>query len=119
MPNLVDLLVLCAASINGDTMPYLERAWNFFLRTYNSWVLAPRVHKVINGVFRDKFGPSFPGIERIAENMSLAFVNANEFFDLSKPISHKVINIGGIVEKKPKALTTVGPWINGKLGGRT
>ncbi|KAH7718626.1 Protein UGT-54 [Aphelenchoides avenae] len=98
--------ILCAASINGDTMPYLERAWNFFLRTYNSWVLAPRVHKVINGVFRDKFGPSFPGIERIAENMSLAFVNANEFFDLSKPISHKVINIGGIVEKKPKALTT-------------
>ncbi|KAH7673119.1 CRE-UGT-54 protein, partial [Aphelenchoides avenae] len=56
-------------------------------------------------LFRGEFGSDFPGIEKLVANLSLVFVNSNEFFDIAKPWSHKVITIGGIVDKKPKPLS--------------
>ncbi|KAL3091770.1 hypothetical protein niasHT_024352 [Heterodera trifolii] len=43
-------------------------------------------------------------MDEIARNISLLFVNTNEFFEFPRPISNKVINVGGMVEMGQKAL---------------
>jgi hypothetical protein len=45
------------------------------------------------------FGPEFPGLKELGRNVSLIFVNTSPFFSLARPISSKIIDIGGIVEK--------------------
>ncbi|KAI1712870.1 UDP-glucoronosyl and UDP-glucosyl transferase domain-containing protein [Ditylenchus destructor] len=46
----------------------------------------------------------FPPLNEIARNTSLIFSNANEVFEFPKPISNKVVYIGGIVKSKLKPL---------------
>ncbi|KAK6027769.1 hypothetical protein OSTOST_06201, partial [Ostertagia ostertagi] len=54
-------------------------------------------------VFRE-LDPSFPNVREIAANASLCFVNADEMFDLPRPIIHKAIYIGGLGINEPKPL---------------
>lgn len=46
---------------------------------------------------RAAFGKDFPSLEDVGKNVSLIFVNSNEFFEFARPLSHKVVHIGGIV----------------------
>ncbi|CAJ0588294.1 unnamed protein product [Cylicocyclus nassatus] len=64
---------------NGDTMSFWKRAYNMI-------------------------DPKFPHVREIAANASLCFVNADEMFDLPRPIIHKNIYIGGLGISEPKLL---------------
>ncbi|KAL3096234.1 hypothetical protein niasHT_021948 [Heterodera trifolii] len=55
-------------------------------------------------IVRRAFGEEFPKMDEISRNISLLFVNTNEFFEFPRPISNKVINVGGMVEMGQKAL---------------
>ncbi|KAH7718387.1 CRE-UGT-54 protein [Aphelenchoides avenae] len=92
-------------------MPFLERLWNFSHHVIG-WLTGKGLSRGIDRLYRQKYGADFPGVEQIVANVSLVFVNANPFFDLPRPISHKTVYIGGIVEKKPKPLSMVGKKTN-------
>uniref|UniRef100_A0A915EHN6 UDP-glucuronosyltransferase n=1 Tax=Ditylenchus dipsaci TaxID=166011 RepID=A0A915EHN6_9BILA len=53
------------------------------------------------------FGADFPSVKEINKNISLLFVNANEFFEFPHPIFNKVIYIGGIVQSKAKPIQSI------------
>ena len=65
-------------------------------------------------VFRQHVSPDFPNVRDIAANASLCFVNADEMFDLPRPIIHKNVYIGGLGVKKPQPLTDEFEKIMGK-----
>uniref|UniRef100_A0A914H0N5 glucuronosyltransferase n=1 Tax=Globodera rostochiensis TaxID=31243 RepID=A0A914H0N5_GLORO len=68
------------------------------LRTYSS-----RNH-IEEPIVRHAFGNDFPKMKEIARNISLIFVNSNQFFEFPRPISNKVINVGGMIEMAQKQL---------------
>lgn len=45
-------------------------------------------------------------------NSAFYFVNVDEHIDFPRPISHKIINIGGIGQVQPKPLEKVKPVDN-------
>lgn len=58
-------------------------------------------------IISEAFGRDFPTLKQLAKNISLVFVNSNEFFEFPRPISHKIVNIGGLVDSKAKKLEKV------------
>lgn len=100
------VLVMLTPTISGDDMSYWERTRNVGFRLLD-WYFGRQLTDQIDRMYRKKHGADFPCVQKIVANVSLAFVNANPFFDLPRPISHKTIYIGGIVEKKPKLLSSV------------
>ncbi|KAI1699019.1 UDP-glucoronosyl and UDP-glucosyl transferase domain-containing protein [Ditylenchus destructor] len=96
---------LWAPSINAPYMGFYERARNLFMDIYQfklMWWLHPKTEQ---DHFTRVYGQNFPSISDILKNVSLAFFNTNEFLDLPRPISNKIVYIGGVVEGKAKNLT--------------
>ncbi|KAI1706884.1 UDP-glucoronosyl and UDP-glucosyl transferase domain-containing protein [Ditylenchus destructor] len=91
-----------AASINGQRMNFWERVRNMY---YNMHDVIHSRHSVIvdlQQLFNREYGPDFPHLFSIMKNISLGFFNGNEFLELPRPISNKIIYIGGIVKSEPK-----------------
>ena len=88
-------------------MTFLQRASNFFIDLYMHFFYRDRSFEMIQPLFAKKFGPNFPGVKQLVRNVSLIFVNGNEFFEMPKPTSNKVVYIGGILESKTKGLDKV------------
>ncbi|KAH7680413.1 Protein UGT-54, partial [Aphelenchoides avenae] len=95
---------LFAATISGDDMTYRERVRNALIRSL-LWASGNKLVDKVDAMMREKHGNDFPGALDLIKNVSLAFVNANPFFDIPRPISHKTVHIGGVVEKTPKPLS--------------
>ncbi|KAK5972685.1 UDP-glucoronosyl and UDP-glucosyl transferase [Trichostrongylus colubriformis] len=87
---------------NGDTMNFWQRAYNIYM-----YIGAVLIHRkgtdMTTEVFR-RLDPTFPNVREIAANASLCFVNADEMFDLPRPIIHKTIYIGGLGMSAAKPL---------------
>ncbi|KAI1703964.1 UDP-glucoronosyl and UDP-glucosyl transferase domain-containing protein [Ditylenchus destructor] len=96
---------LWAPSINAPYMGFYERARNLFMNIYQFKLIWWQIPKTEQDHFTRVYGPNFPSINEILKNVSLAFFNTNEFLDLPKPISNKIVYIGGVVEGKAKNLT--------------
>uniref|UniRef100_A0A915DPM7 glucuronosyltransferase n=1 Tax=Ditylenchus dipsaci TaxID=166011 RepID=A0A915DPM7_9BILA len=98
---------LHASSINGLKMNFVERASNLYFDLYEYYFIRPLpLLSHLQPMFNDKFGKDFPELRKIMRNISLAFFNSYEFVDLPRPISNKVIYVGGIVaESQTKNLT--------------
>ncbi|CAI4229779.1 unnamed protein product [Auanema sp. JU1783] len=88
---------------NGDSMNFWDRLFNLYM-----YVGTLFVHRwgtdTTTEVFRRHVRPDFPNVREIAGNSSLCFVNADEMFDLPRPIIHKTIYVGGLGVKEPKPL---------------
>ena len=52
-------------------------------------------------IFNRLIDVNFPSVQAITRSVSLIFVNSNEFFELPRPISNKLIYIGGINNAEP------------------
>lgn len=98
---------MMAASLGGDRMSYRERARNLFWNLYDWYRTGSFNERMFDPIFRAKFGTDFPSVDRIFANVSLAFLNSNEFFDIARPTSHKIVYIGGIAQVEPKPLAKV------------
>lgn len=46
--------------------------------------------------FREIVARDFPNLREISAKSALCFVNNDEFFDLARPILHKIIYVGGL-----------------------
>uniref|UniRef100_A0A1I8BK73 UDP-glucuronosyltransferase n=1 Tax=Meloidogyne hapla TaxID=6305 RepID=A0A1I8BK73_MELHA len=51
-------------------------------------------------IIREEFGADFPNLRELVKNVSIMFFNSNPFLELTRPISNKIVNIGGLVEDK-------------------
>uniref|UniRef100_A0A914WXN7 glucuronosyltransferase n=1 Tax=Plectus sambesii TaxID=2011161 RepID=A0A914WXN7_9BILA len=87
-----------------DEMSYKERAMN--IMTSGIWRgMLNRVLDKENEIFRRYYGSDFPALDDLAKKTSLAFVNADEFFELPRPITHRIIYVGGIGVPKAEKLS--------------
>uniref|UniRef100_A0A0N5AEB0 glucuronosyltransferase n=1 Tax=Syphacia muris TaxID=451379 RepID=A0A0N5AEB0_9BILA len=95
--------VPAAISSLSDTMSYSERLKNVFMHLLTKYALLyvekPAAHKELF-----KLLPA--SVERgdLFARSSFYFVNAEEFLEFPRPISHKIIYIGGIAVAKPLPL---------------
>ncbi|KAI1700966.1 UDP-glucoronosyl and UDP-glucosyl transferase domain-containing protein [Ditylenchus destructor] len=96
---------IVAPAINGPRMTFFERAYNFFNNFYEEYYINTVCATHEDPMFKAAFGSDFPSLSDIQRNVSLIFVNTNQFYGLPRPISSKIIYIGGIVESKGKPLT--------------
>ncbi|KAH7716682.1 UGT-49 protein [Aphelenchoides avenae] len=94
---------MMAASLGGDRMSYRERARNLFWNFYDWYYTGSFNERMFDPIFRSRFGADFPSVDRIFANVSLTFLNSNEFFDIARPTLHKIIYIGGIALVEPKS----------------
>ncbi|KAH7702187.1 CRE-UGT-49 protein [Aphelenchoides avenae] len=98
-----------AGTASADRMSYCGRVRNLWLK-FVEWRAYAKQAADLDRLFRGEFGSDFPGIEKLVANLPMVFVNANEFFDIAKPWSHKVITIGGIIVKELRQLSEVCRW---------
>ncbi|KAK0416959.1 hypothetical protein QR680_012773 [Steinernema hermaphroditum] len=91
-------------TLRSDRMTYWERFLNFvegrvFIHYFSNYL--DRQYKIFYEAFGDAF-PVIPGLEK--EFTSVAFVNSLEMLEFARPISHKIIYIGGLGIAEPKPL---------------
>ncbi|KHN78140.1 Putative UDP-glucuronosyltransferase ugt-50 [Toxocara canis] len=91
--------------ISAPELSFLERLENFVSVTAMRIIHLPQMLMTENMMFRRLLGPNFPDLRLLARNASAAFINTLHIFDLPRPISSKVIFIGGISVKKPSTLS--------------
>uniref|UniRef100_A0A914WLI8 UDP-glucuronosyltransferase n=1 Tax=Plectus sambesii TaxID=2011161 RepID=A0A914WLI8_9BILA len=78
-----------------DEMSYKERAMNVI--TSGNWRgMQKQLLDRENEILHRYYGSDFPSLEDLAKKSALAFVNADEFFELPRPITHRIIYVGGI-----------------------
>ena len=70
----------------------------FYLESYDYLIMRPRQFGVHDHVFQRYFGSDFPPTVELLRNVSLFFVNSNEFLMVPHITSHKVVYIGGVLE---------------------
>ena len=93
-------------------MNFWERSLNFYNHFFD-WLLLDDIGiNAEESLISNVFGPEFPPLRQIASNISLVFVNSNQFLEFPRPISNKVVNIGGIVDARVEKLEEVGDWGN-------
>uniref|UniRef100_A0A7E4W5E2 UDP-glucuronosyltransferase n=1 Tax=Panagrellus redivivus TaxID=6233 RepID=A0A7E4W5E2_PANRE len=87
----------------GSTMSLFKRIENQW-----NWLIATLLHKYItynvNYYIRKLVYPNFPGIDALAADAAVVFVNNDEFLDFARPVLHKTIYIGGAGLPAPKPL---------------
>ncbi|KAL3084226.1 hypothetical protein niasHS_009714 [Heterodera schachtii] len=102
----------------GHKMNFVERFVNFVNDLYDWLYLNNLMASYEEPVIAEAFGQNFPALKQIIRNVSLLFTNSNQFFEMPRPISNKIINIGGIVEMKVKELEPgIKSIVDNSLGG--
>lgn len=96
---------MLSSSLDGPNKSFWERLIHFYIELFDYFVIGPTTYAGYDELFSTVFGPEFPKIAEIMRNVSLIFVNSNEFFALPRLTSHKVVNIGGVVEGRAERLT--------------
>ncbi|GMR60750.1 hypothetical protein PMAYCL1PPCAC_30945, partial [Pristionchus mayeri] len=56
---------------------------------------------MVEEIYRDRFGPSFPSLEEICSRAAYSLFNTEPLIDFAIPTLHRIINIGGIGAKQP------------------
>jgi hypothetical protein len=92
--------------------PFWTRLLNFYNEFYEWAFIDHLVDQSMEEIVKGTFGPDFPNSKELARNTSLFFVNSNPFFEFPRPISNKIIYIGGLGEENNKQvkLDTVRRW---------
>uniref|UniRef100_A0A1I8A407 glucuronosyltransferase n=1 Tax=Steinernema glaseri TaxID=37863 RepID=A0A1I8A407_9BILA len=88
------------APMSTPQLSYFERARNVF-QSYFFKFMSGRILNKMTSRFRTRFGDDFPDIRQIIQNVSFAFVNSLDAIELPRPITSKIINIGGINNRSP------------------
>uniref|UniRef100_A0A914X414 UDP-glucuronosyltransferase n=1 Tax=Plectus sambesii TaxID=2011161 RepID=A0A914X414_9BILA len=87
-----------------DEMSYQERVINVMIS--GVWLrMMNQLQDRENDIFRRYYGSDFPALDNLAKKTALAFVNAEEFFELPRPITHRIVYVGGIGIPEAKNLS--------------
>ncbi|VDM28014.1 unnamed protein product [Toxocara canis] len=85
-------------------MSFMERAFNFYL-----WLREIYFHRLETNLSTEKFrqlvDANFPHLRDIAAESALCFVYSDEFLDVTRPILHKTVYVGGFgISPQPSSL---------------
>ncbi|KAH7713766.1 Protein UGT-54 [Aphelenchoides avenae] len=86
-------------------MTLWERANNAFFTVWANYFY-DGLNQEQQRILTDKFGPDFPSLQRLINNISFHFVNSNHLLDLPQVITSKVVYVGGIVKSQRKELAS-------------
>ncbi|KAF7634163.1 UDPGT domain-containing protein [Meloidogyne graminicola] len=79
---------------------FTSRFINFYNEFYD-WIWMDNFcYRLQDPIIRKEFGNDFPNLRHLVKNVSLIFFNSNPFFEMPRPISNKVIYIGGLVDEQ-------------------
>ncbi|KAI1704787.1 UDP-glucoronosyl and UDP-glucosyl transferase domain-containing protein [Ditylenchus destructor] len=92
------------AFVEGMNANFFQRAVKFYYGIFEANYMSPTAVNLYETVVQSAFSKDFPTLKQIARNTSLIFVNINEMLDFPKPISNKIVYIGGIVRSEVKPL---------------
>ncbi|KAL7076530.1 hypothetical protein ACQ4LE_004820 [Meloidogyne hapla] len=76
---------------------FSNRLINFYNEFYDWIWMHDHWKRLQEPVIRAEFGADFPDLNELVKKSSLVFINSNPFFDMPRPISNKIIYIGGLV----------------------
>ncbi|GMT25245.1 hypothetical protein PFISCL1PPCAC_16541, partial [Pristionchus fissidentatus] len=81
--------------------------WSRLANIYANWIVHCRLYlrrHLMEELFRAKFGADFPSMQEISSHAAYTLVNSEPLIDYGCPTLNRVISIGGIGIKEPKAL---------------
>ncbi|KAL7076494.1 hypothetical protein ACQ4LE_004354, partial [Meloidogyne hapla] len=82
----------------GLESSFFNRFLNFYNEFYD-WVwMDDYILREEEAMIREEFGSDFPNLKQLTKNVSLVFFNSNPFFEMPRPISNKIVYIGGLVD---------------------
>ncbi len=99
--------ILAGFAATTDRMTYTERVGNLMKFLVSRLFVKTLIPSYLNSLYRNKFGNDFIDIAEKMSQSSFMFVNSNEYLEYPRPISHRIIYIGGIGLIEPKPLDKV------------
>ncbi|VDM44884.1 unnamed protein product [Toxocara canis] len=91
--------------INAPELTIWQRLQNFLHLTIVRKIFYPKILDAQNALFKRLVSADYPDLEMLARNAAIAFINTPQIVDIPKPISSKIIYIGGIAMRKPSTLS--------------
>jgi hypothetical protein len=101
------LNILAAFAATTDRMTYTERVGNLMSFLVTRLFMKTLIPRYLTTLYHNKFGNNFIDIAEKMSQSSFMFVNSNEYLEYPRPISHRIIYIGGIGLIEPKPLDKV------------
>uniref|UniRef100_A0A914E457 glucuronosyltransferase n=1 Tax=Acrobeloides nanus TaxID=290746 RepID=A0A914E457_9BILA len=92
-----------SSPISVPNLSYMDKAYNLY-QDYKLEKFPQNGAARTNKMLRNAFGEDFPDALEIIRKSSFVFINIPEILDQVKPISNKIVHIGGIALKEPKKL---------------
>lgn len=88
------ILLFLALTVGWSTerMTLIERFFNLF----NYFLYKHYIRNNFIGQTAEAFPPNMPHYLELMAQSAYVFVNVDEYLDFPRPISHKMINIGGV-----------------------
>lgn len=86
-------------------MGFADRAKSFYLVLLDVLVGRQMLSSQVDPLIRKYFGSDSPPLSEMMRNVSLQFVNSNEFFELPQLSSAKIIHVGGVIENKSEKMS--------------
>uniref|UniRef100_A0A914MXM1 glucuronosyltransferase n=1 Tax=Meloidogyne incognita TaxID=6306 RepID=A0A914MXM1_MELIC len=77
---------------------FSNRLINFYNEFYEWIWMHDHFKRLQDPIIRAEFGEDFPDLNELLKKSSLVFVNTNPFIDFPRPISNKIVYIGGLVQ---------------------
>lgn len=86
--------------IGAPTLTYGERISNFAYTCFGRLYGYPKFLTAQNNLFRRLVRTDFPDLRFLAQKAAIAFINTHQLLDIPRPISNKIVYIGGIAMKQ-------------------
>uniref|UniRef100_A0A1I8B7U0 glucuronosyltransferase n=1 Tax=Meloidogyne hapla TaxID=6305 RepID=A0A1I8B7U0_MELHA len=98
IPNFPSFMPNVMTPLKGLESSFISRFVNFYNEMYD-WLWMDDIgYRMQEPIIREEFGPDFPDLKELMRNVPLTFFNSNPFLEMPRPISNKVVYIGGLVD---------------------
>ncbi|VDK31232.1 unnamed protein product [Gongylonema pulchrum] len=81
-------------------LSFSQRIYNMINKIYTLYAFFPKMYNSQNALFKRMVREDFPDLRHLAQQASVAFVNTLPNIGIARPISSKIVFIGGIVKKQ-------------------
>uniref|UniRef100_A0A0M3I447 UDP-glucuronosyltransferase n=1 Tax=Ascaris lumbricoides TaxID=6252 RepID=A0A0M3I447_ASCLU len=93
------------AFTDAPQLSALHRLQNFIYTVLARNTYYRKMLAVQNSAFKEIVGEDFPDLAVLARNAAIAFINVPQIVAIPRPISGKIVFVGGIAMKKPSNLS--------------
>uniref|UniRef100_A0A914ZTC1 UDP-glucuronosyltransferase n=1 Tax=Parascaris univalens TaxID=6257 RepID=A0A914ZTC1_PARUN len=96
---------LYKAFMDAPQLSALHRLQNFIFAVVVRNIYYRKMLAAQNSAFKETVGEDFPDLSVLARNAAIAFINVPQIVAIPRPISGKIVFVGGIAMKKPSNLS--------------